>query len=338
MRNRFREAVNQKELAVALGMTQSTISRALRGQAGVSRRVRDEVLKAARQAGYELPEWHGQRPRKVLKQKLICVDIPHGDEWHERLISGVITACAEFNSEVLISPHTVGELPQVVVRGQVDGLIRLMSQSDYRAERPVSPASVPTVSVLFPVQGADVVSVDHFGTACALGRHLGRLNPSIVAYVGHSELIGRARYFGTLCGMEEHGAVLPPELVVITDNLEPVLVMPHVERLLARRETGGARDRFDLIVFYNDHLARHAIELIRSKGLRVPEDIGVAGYDDAALPLAVDLSLATVHLPIEELGEMAVRRLYRRMGFPNDPPLHIILDAPVKAGSSVIQR
>ena len=76
----------------------------------------------------------------------------------------------------------------------------------------------------------------------------------------------------------------------------------------------------------------------RARGLRVPEDIGVAGYDDLDMPVARDVRLTTVHLPLEELGAEAVRRVHWRMGHPSAPPLHWLLETRVVEGDSVVAR
>jgi len=180
---------------------------------------------------------------------------------------------------VVTSLYACGDLQQVVMRGQVDGLIRLMSQNDYLFQvKPVPSAPVATVSILYPVPGADTVDVDHYGSARALGVHLGAMNPGIVAYLGHSRLLGRARFDGLRSGLEQHGVSLSPELVRLLEALEFADVRPAIEELLGLRACGRAAHQFTLLACYNDYLARHAAEVIRSHGLRVPEDIGVAAH------------------------------------------------------------
>jgi len=219
----------------------------------------------------------------------------------------------------------------------VDGLVRLMCQDDYERTH-LTAAPVPTVSILFPVPGADVASVDHFGSARELGLHLGALRPGIAAYVGHAYPIGQARFAGVRSGLEQWGAKVPPELVRMSYALDADKVMPLVGELLDLRAAGRPEHQFTLIAFYNDHLARHAARYIRERGLRVPEDIGVAGYDDLGLPVARDLRLTTVHLPLEELGAEAVRRVHWRLRNPGAPPIHWLLPTRLVEGGSVLRR
>ncbi len=120
----------------------------------------------------------------------------------------------------LLSPPTSSASCRRWSRRQVDGLIRLMGQRDYGNGHQPMPTLVPTVSVLHPVAGADVVSVDHFGSARALGLPLARARSGIVAYVGLAEPIGYARYHGLRCGMEEMGVRLPNALICLCKEIE----------------------------------------------------------------------------------------------------------------------
>jgi DNA-binding LacI/PurR family transcriptional regulator len=330
---------NQSELSALLNISQGTVSRALRGSGRVSPELRARVAQAARRIGYGLPKTSAPRKARARRAPgVFCVEILNGDAWHEQLIGGAVDAVRELGREVIVAPHRTGDFPQVVTSGKVAGLVRLMGPDDYRAGVRLVPAPVPTVSILFPAPGADVVSVDHFASAYALGLHLGALRPGIVACLGNPGRIGRARFFGLLDGLQECGVTLSTDLVRMADKLSCAASMPMVDELLELRAAGRPEHQFTLIVFYNDFLARHAVERIRARGLRVPEDIGVAGYDDVDPAPSSDLRLTTVHLPIRELGMSAVRRLHARLQRPDEPLLHWLLDTHVVEGNSVRRR
>jgi LacI family transcriptional regulator, galactose operon repressor len=71
----------------------------------------------------------------------------------------------------------------------------------------------------------------------------------------------------------------------------------------------AGRSGFDAVFAANDNMAIGAIQALRRAGMRVPEDVAVAGFDD--IPLARHLGLTTIRVRIAELGESAVRRLVR---------------------------
>jgi LacI family transcriptional regulator len=68
---------------------------------------------------------------------------------------------------------------------------------------------------------------------------------------------------------------------------------------------------FDAIFAGNDMMAIGALETLRERGFKVPEDVAVVGFDD--VPLASHLGLTTVRVRIAELGERAIERLIRML-------------------------
>jgi LacI family transcriptional regulator len=329
----------QKDLSTLLNVSQGTVSRALRGTGRVSPDLRERVLHAASRMGYRLPETIA--PRRIRASRshgVICVEIVNGDTWHETLIGGAIEAARQVGREVIVAPHRAGLFPQVVSGGRVAGLVRMMGADDFKPGVRIEEAPVPTVSILYPMPGADVVSVDAFESARELGLRLGEKRPGLVACLAHCSPVGHARSLGVLAGLRERGASLPLELIRTVSGLAPNASMPKVEELLDLRAAGRPEHQFSLIVFYNDSLARHAIARIRARGLRVPEDVGVAGYDDVDPAPSSDIRLTTVHLPIRELGLASVHRIHARMQRPGEPPLHWLLQAHVVEGNSVLDR
>ena len=79
---------------------------------------------------------------------------------------------------------------------------------------------------------------------------------------------------------------------------------------------------------YNDIFAAVVIQRLRERGLRVPEDISVVGFDN------VRPVLTTVTMPLEEIGAEAVRLLYWRLAHPDAPPRKLVLAAPLVPGET----
>jgi LacI family transcriptional regulator len=70
--------------------------------------------------------------------------------------------------------------------------------------------------------------------------------------------------------------------------------------------------RFDAVFAANDNMAIGALAALRSRGVSVPEEVAVAGFDD--IPLARHVGLTTVQVHIDELGERALVRLLSSIG------------------------
>ncbi|HOJ11851.1 MAG TPA: GntR family transcriptional regulator [Clostridiales bacterium] len=70
-----------------------------------------------------------------------------------------------------------------------------------------------------------------------------------------------------------------------------------------------SRERPDAIVCYNDEIAIKVVQAIRDRGLEIPDDISIIGYDDSALALASDIKLTTIRHPKKQMGEQAAHYL-----------------------------
>lgn len=100
------------------------------------------------------------------------------------------------------------------------------------------------------------------------------------------------------------GAGLPVvEPLIVGDSWCMSTGIAATERILDDGDPASA------IFAANDYLAIGAMTVLHKRGLRVPEDIAVVGYDDVPLAAEVDPALTTVHVPLEEIGTLAANRL-----------------------------
>ena len=106
-----------------------------------------------------------------------------------------------------------------------------------------------------------------------------------------------------------------PELTVQLENdsFSPMVGYPLVRELLARTTD------FTALYAYNDLSAIGAIRAIRERGLRVPEDISVVGFDDIHSAAFQNPSLTTIRQPLREMGMRAARILVDRLRGKEDP-------------------
>lgn len=86
-------------------------------------------------------------------------------------------------------------------------------------------------------------------------------------------------------------------------------------------------ERPDAMLFANDQMAVGALRALERRGVRVPEDIAVTGFDGIPLSRIVRPSLTTVRQPIRQLGEQAVELLVQRLADPGRAP--VSLELPV---------
>lgn len=175
-----------------------------------------------------------------------------------------------------------------------------------------------------PVRSPATVEYDNIGGAYAATSHLlSRGHRRILLLGGTPGSITSRRREGYRNALADLGGVADPALEVAGATT---------------RETGYAFMRdilaagppaFTGVFAHNDRAAAGAIQAIREAGLRVPEDISIVGFDNAAF--SADLQLTTVHIPAVELGQAAVSLAVN----PDDPQQQVMLGTHVVVRESV---
>jgi len=191
------------------------------------------------------------------------------------------------------------------IRGRVDGLIIMAPEIDADALRRVSgSARVVLVNPKRPIPGLGSISIANLAGARAVVLHLIGLGHRRIATIAGPErnTDARQRLEGYRLAMTESGLPAAPELVLHGDFSE------H-----SGYEAAGAllslNPRPTAVFIANDYMAVGALGAFHDAGLRVPEDVALAGFDDIPLARYLTPPLTTVHVDMLRLGQRAVERL-----------------------------
>ncbi|MDA0323823.1 MAG: LacI family DNA-binding transcriptional regulator [Verrucomicrobia bacterium] len=333
-------ALTQKDLAARLNISQVTVSRALRGEVSVKPALRKRIIKEAEQAGYSIQdsnfEARRMRQRAVgapAATNVICALVHDEDDslgFGGRILRGMNREADAIGMEIVMMTHYNASLPRIVARGQVDGVVRLLGDIEFAKGLPAMP--MPWVSILYDVPQADLITVDNFTGMRDVGRHICSHGHQRIAFIGPDTHIARDRLSGLRAAAQESDAEIPDELVCMEPHsADEVATKMYIERLMA-----DGTPSFTALVAYNDYMAEFAMKEFRSRGLRVPEEISVAGFD-GVLPsrLHEHTQITTAAIPLEDLGAAAVRRLQQRIKSPDEARKKIMMDATFVEGETV---
>ncbi|HEY7958930.1 MAG TPA: LacI family DNA-binding transcriptional regulator [Sphingomicrobium sp.] len=309
----IRDVAKRAQLSVA------TVSRALNGLDNVSEQARERIALAVNELGY-VPH-AGARSLSLARNNAIGVVLPdlHG-EFFSEIVRGMDREASRRGYLLLLSNlHAKTEQATKALRamrGRVDGLLVMAPHLGKDELAAALPPGLPAVLINTRSQagGRSAIHLDNAAGATAVIDHfvaLGRKN--IVHIAGPAANIdAQERAAAAEAAALKHGL----KWSVIQGDFEEQSGAAAVDALLA------SGSEFDAIFAANDNMAIGALEALRRAGVRVPEQVVIAGFDD--IPLARHLGVTTVRVRIAELGERALARLLDGLatGDPGGDELH----------------
>lgn len=296
-----------KDVARAAGVSVATVSRALNGAENVLPDTRQRILDVARELRYS----PSGAARSLITRRTDTVGalLPdlHG-EFFSELIRGIDQAARARGLHLLLSSsHDDADEAAAALRamnGRVDGLIVMSphADDDFLSQNlpPTLPAVLLNSGVSKPAQR--VFAVDNFGGARQMTEHLVRSGRRRIAFLGgpQANFEARERERGYRAGLP---AAAEPWV------LEGDFSESAGERAGAFLLARPAAERPDAIFAANDIMAIGLLGALQAGGVRIPDDIALAGFDDIPVARYVSPALTTMHVPIADLGSQALDAL-----------------------------
>ncbi|MBP3985069.1 LacI family DNA-binding transcriptional regulator [Pseudoxanthomonas helianthi] len=298
-----------KDVAREADVSVATVSRALNGHDNVAEPVRKLVLETASRLRYQ--PHAAARSLSSRRTQTVGVVLPdlYG-EFFSELIRGIDQVARAHRQHLLVSsyhghPEEQGAALRAM-RGRVDGLLVL---SPY-ADRPGFltdnlPDSLPAVLIntQLPESGYPTLSIDNYRGATAMVEHLVESGHKRIAFIG-----GPADNFDA----RERARGYRDALARLLPKQSPWELPGDFDEASgyeAGRKVLEAEVRPDAVFAANDMMALGCLYAFNQAGVRVPEDIALAGFDDIPLARFVHPPLTTMRVNIAELGGMAMGRL-----------------------------
>jgi DNA-binding LacI/PurR family transcriptional regulator len=219
-----------------------------------------------------------------------------------------------------------GSLSRAITRAIVDGVVAIGLAADHPEIAEIRKAGLPMTTVdsdLF--EDLPSVDVDDEGGAFAAAEHLVGLGHRDVLVLG----IERAEHAPSGADdvvarrLRGYRTALAAAGVTIADDEIVVSPATFAGGVAAIDRAWAAGRRPTAILAMSDALAIGAIRGLRDRGLSIPADVSVVGFDDIELAQTTDPPLTTVHQPIRGKGEEAARLLLAVIGGQGEPPGHL---------------
>lgn len=314
--------VSLKDVAERAGVSIKTVSNVVNNYPHVTPAMRAKVQEAIDELGYR-PNLTARHLRKG-RTGIIALAVPElGNPYFAELAGAVIDAAAEHEFTVLLD-HTRGDREQEVLVSQgfranvIDGLILSpleLEADDLRGRTD----DVPLVLLGEREYDApyDHIAIDNVAAARTAVRHLLGRGRSRIAYLGaRTDSANRPAHL-RLAGWREEltaaGVPAPDSLVV------PVGGWSRDEGARAMAQLLDSGVRPDAVFAYNDLVAIGAMRVLHERGLRVPWDVAVVGFDDIEEGRFGAVTLTTISPDKQVIARMAMASLLRSLSGRAEP-------------------
>ena len=299
------------DIAKHVGVAAGTVSRALSRPDKVLPATRSRIEQAAAALGY-VPNTVA-RTLKTQRSGKILVTVPDiANPFFAQILQGAEDAAQALGYAVLLGdtqhqPEREERYAQMLRRNDADGLIVLGHRLPPTA-RAIVEQSGPTAPVVNgcefdPALGIPSVHIDNAAAARAVMEHLYGLGHERIAVVGgptdnplHQQRLEGARAAGKAHGRLRSLRVVPGDFSVESGHAA-------VLALLARTPAPTA------IFCFSDQMALGALAACRDRGIRVPDDLSIVGFDDLASSRYLTPALTTIRQPMRDIGACAVNLL-----------------------------
>ena len=330
------------DIARALGISKSTVSRALTGHPNVNGKTRQRILDMAAQVDYQ----RNQLAISLLTNRTGTVGIMVPEFisfFFPKVIIGAQEEMARSGYNVVIchsneSYETEVANAKALLASRVDGLIvsHTKETRNFDHFKVFQRKGIPVVFFNRVCEDMNVsnVTVDDYNGAFLAVEHLIQTGRRRIAHLAGPDTLmnSRNRLSGYRDALTQYGLPVDPELVIAYDlNLDKANI--YVNHLL------NLPNPPDALFAMNDPTALEALNVAKRRGLCVPDDLAIVGFSDDPISSLIEPGLSTVSQPVSELGQQAAQLLIKQLQTKEDEfqPERIVLPTSLIVRGSTVR-
>lgn len=297
-----------KKIARLANVSLSTVSKALSGSKEISEDLREKIIKIAIDEGYFAKK--SKRKIEYIDDKAVIIAIVCPEIVSATYASEITAAKNEIEKRgaivsVYVYDFDTEKLDRIIeaitVGNRADGIILFPCTSSAIKLK----TSIPTVGIHQYPSDFDTVSYD---LTCAMNdvfTHLTELNHKDVAFVGETHTMTKLDAYKD--ALEKHGLKYSCDNVYVIDERFEKIGYVAAEKIAAAEKLPTA------VICAYDEVALSLIHKLTEKGIKVPEDISVVGFNDVPSAAYSSVPLTTVRIYGKEQAERAVGLLYDKI-------------------------
>lgn len=314
----MKKQVTMRDIADALNVSAVTVSNAMAGRKGVGQEQRQRIFEKALELGYNVSRTEKKSEKKTITLGIISSRryMSERSSFYWEIYQNVIDVVVRRN--VLTMLEIIDEdgqefVPSLLVsRNEIDGFIVIGRFEDRMMEHIMESAKGPVVLLDFyrPGYRCDAVLSNNYIGAYRITEYLAARGHQKIGFVGTGRTSRNVaeRYYGFCRCMREHGFEIMPEWL-----LEERDLCTETPRIALPEELPTA------FVCSSDYSAGWLYNELCRRGLRVPEDISIIGYDDYLYGNSFAEVLTSYHVDMQGMAKEAVQMVLQRIGAPRLP-------------------
>jgi DNA-binding LacI/PurR family transcriptional regulator len=330
--------ITMKDIAKAMGISVNAVSLALNDQKGVSEATRIRIMETAQKLGYldrrlRYIRTFGQHHICVLIQDIY--DKEHKNmNFYSRILYHVIKEAKSCGYDTIV--HYFNEqdmsIPDCIAKRRVAGIIVLGKISTPNVEKLLAINIQMLIADHNPrLSNTNCIVTDNLSGGYMAAKYLIRKGFTRIGYIGdfsYSKSV-KERYYGFLEALVQEGLVKFEEAgeyirkYSLVSDIEPYVInndIDAIKRMLPRKS------QLPQAYFCeNDATAIIAMEALKRKKIKIPEEISIVGFDNGVMAESYSPKLTTINVNQELMGQKAVRRLIRLIDNENSETGHTVL-------------
>lgn len=308
-------------IAKELGISPSAVSRAVNNRAGVSEETRRNVMALLRKYNFRTNYPQQRKPkiavvfqRTQISQYIAAVTGGIRDYVSEN----GLTLCSIFHQ----SRNENESLLSILRDQQCSGAI-LLNADDFQPEfDELGSSGLPVMLVDLSTRHSNIGFIDNdsYSGSRAAARHLLSLGHRAIGYLAGKESLNHLQRFRGYCdAMHEAGLEIPDHWIQDRDPDELKTDIHHGAGMLSRLL--DAAPELTAVMAANDNFALGALHAAQERGIRIPDDLSIVGFDDYSFSAFLNPPLTTVLHPAEEAGRLAALAIDRFLKTGGREPL-----------------
>lgn len=322
--------ITARDLAKRLNLSAAAVSMALNGKTGVSDGTRKRVLEAAGKLGFDFSRLSEPRTGAgticfilYRRQGVVVGDTPFFSQLSEGVGASCKRAGYKLRVQYIYKGDDVAEQLRDLVRMDCAGVILLGTEMFHDDFEPFEKLPVPLVllDTYFDTAQHDCVLINNVQGAFLATDYLISRTQKQPGYLHSSYPIGNfeERADGFYKAVQYHG--MPASKSIVHT------VLPTVEGTCADMLTllENGEELAPCYFADNDLIAVGAMKAFQARGIKIPDDIAIVGFDNIPLASYIEPSLTTVNVPKQYMGETAANRLIELVRGGNWSPVKIEL-------------